>query len=73
MEILNSKQAKDSIKEMRAFMEGKKSDVVPDARAFGNMVIELLEYYQYKFESLEREQGPSSAFIDSSDVPHRLR
>ncbi len=73
MEIHNIKESKDALKEMEKFMKGEKSDTVPDARAFGNQVIEMLKFCIFTFESIQRDQGPSSAFIDSSEIPHRLR
>lgn len=67
------KTIKQALKEMKVFMEGGKSDHIPDAKAFGDNVVKVLEGLAYKVEELERNIGPSSAFIDPNDAPHRLR
>jgi len=67
------KTIKEAIKEMQLFIEGKPATHVTDAKAFGEHVVKVLEGLAYKVEELERNIGPSSAFIDPNDVPHRLR
>lgn len=73
MDVNDIKTIKQALKEMKEFMDGGKPEHVQDAKAFGDMVVKVLEGLAFKVEELEREIGPNVAFINSDDVPHRLR
>lgn len=64
---------KEAVNDMKAFIEGGTPKEVTDPKQFGIMIVRVLEALNYKIEELERQIGPSSAFIDTNDVPHRLR
>lgn len=67
------KTIKQAIKEMTEFMNAGKSEHIKDPQQFAKTIISVLEGLSYKVEELERNIGPSSAFIDPNDAPHRLR
>jgi len=63
---------KEQIEKMRAFLkEGEKSGMDPSQ--FGEAVVVLLEHLDLRVQSIEREIGPSSAFIDINEANNRLR
>ncbi len=64
---------KEAIKEMKLFVSGQTAPHIPDAKVFAEQIVKVLEGLAYKVEELERNIGPSSAFIDPNDAPHRLR
>jgi len=64
---------KQALKHMKEFVETGNNEHITDARLFGEYVVKVLEGLAYKVEELEREIGPSTAFIDPNSAPHRLR
>lgn len=67
------KTLRETIEEMEQFMNGAKPPHIQDGTQFGKCMVKVLREFHFRIEELEREIGKGPAFIDSSDVPHRLR
>lgn len=67
------KTVKEALADMKKFMDGGAPQHVTDSKQFGQTIVKVLESLNYKIEELERQIGPSGAFIDPNDSPHRLR
>ena len=69
---MSPKEFKDKLAQMRAFLkDGEKSGMDPGK--FGEAVVTMLEELHLRLQILERENGPSSAFIDMDEANNRLR
>ena len=64
---------KTNIKALKDFMAGKPSVDVPDSTAFGRTLVMVIEEMSLRLEAMEREVGPSGAFISSIDGSHPIR
>ena len=67
------KTIKQAIKALREFAANGKAEHISDSQKFASVIVDVMEGLEYRVEVLERSIGPSSAFIDTNDVPHRLR
>lgn len=70
---MEMKTVKQAIAELKKFIESGSSENIKDAGQFGKTVVDVLESLNFKVEALEREIGPSGAFIDPNDANNRLR
>ena len=70
MEIKTLRQA---VNEIKKFATTGESENIKDAGQFARVIADALESLSFKLEAIEREMGPSNAFIDPNDVNNRLR
>ena len=69
---MSPKVFREKVAQMRSFLkEGEKSGLDPSK--FGEMVVTMLEELNLRMQVIERENGPSSAFIDMDEANNRLR
>ena len=69
---MSPKEFKEKLAKMRAFLkDGEQSGLNPTQ--FGEAVVTMLEELHLRLQVIERENGPSSAFIDMDEANNRLR
>jgi hypothetical protein len=69
---MSVKEFKEKIAKMRSFLkDGEQSGLNP--ASFGESVVTMLEELNLRLQVIERENGPSSAFIDMDEANNRLR